>query len=137
MRHDTFSPGRRLQVMRRVALAACPPRDRPWVEAMFAEISAVEGRGSRLAWVMGAIQFVASRNLGRGATFLSRRLNLAIAFALCASIVSAALFRLEFEGYGVDDNLFLLLAAGFAAICLGFLGIALIGSVRPPPFRKA
>jgi hypothetical protein len=137
MKYGGFSANRRVEVMRRVALTACPPEDRPWVRAMFAEIDAVEGRWSRLTWVMGAIQFVASRNLGRGARVLAHRLHLAIAFALCASILSVAFYGAEYEGFGIDDDSFIVLAASFAAISLGLIVIARLGSTRPPPFRKA
>lgn len=59
MEHER-SRGWQTRLSRRIALAACPPRDRAWVEALFAELDAVDDSWSRLAWTMGAARLVAA-----------------------------------------------------------------------------
>jgi hypothetical protein len=120
---------REAQLLRRIALAASPPADRPWVEALFSELDVIEGAQPRLTWLVGAVQLVATRNAVRGARLLADRLHLAIAFAFCAAILSAVISRLGYESLG-DDDFYLALASVFTLAGGGLALRAIRPSIR-------
>ena len=107
------------RLSRRIALAACPPRERPWVEALFAELDVIDGAGPRFAWIVGAARVVATRSGGRAvAPFV-------VLLALWFAVLSGAISLTGYEGLGFDDDLFLAFAATFGATALGLWARAL------------
>jgi len=113
------------RLSRRIALAACPPRERPWVEALFAELDVIDGAGPRFAWVMGAACVVATRSGRRAAAPFSGRFHFVVLLALWFAFLSGAISLTGYEGLGVDDDLFLAFAAALGAAAAGLWARAL------------
>jgi hypothetical protein len=104
--------------LHRLARAAAPVAERPWVDAFFAELAIIEGLGPRLIWLAGAFQLIASgsgQSLRRGASLL------AIPLTLGAAVVFGALFAIEYEGAHIEDDLFAVFAGLSAAAFAGLL----------------
>ena len=111
--------------LHRCLRAACPPRDRLWVDALFGELAYVEGAWSRLFWLLATLRFVAARNGGRVSALLTRRRQAVLA-ALCLAALSGSVHGAGYEGLGLDDDLFLVLA-----LALGVLTALLLGGHLP------
>ena len=120
----------------RLARAACPRAERPWLDALFAELATIEGAWPRRLWLLGAVQLVAARNVERLGAGLVRHLNLAIVAALAGATAAATFSRSGHEALG-DDDVFIGLALVFAAAGVALLGLAGVrtGSGGPPSRR--
>ena len=94
---------------RRIAMAACPRRDRPWLEALFAEAAAIDSARARVAWLSGATRLVAHSSFHRAA--VTGRTALGLALVLAVAALSVALAYLEFEALHADDDVFVVSAA--------------------------
>jgi len=110
--------------LRRIALAACAPADRPWVEALFRELNFIEGAWPRASWLLGTARLVAEVTKQRFGAMLSLRLRVATVVAFCAALLSVLISRAGYEGLGVDDDVFLILALVCVAAPAARLAIA-------------
>jgi hypothetical protein len=125
------APGWQAKLSRRIAIAACPARDRPWVEALFAELDAVDGSWNRLAWIMGAARLVASSGEQRLKSAMKGRTRLPLLFALLAAILSAFMARIDSEALRIDDDWFIVSTVLFVLICCVNLTRTLIRAIAP------
>jgi hypothetical protein len=99
-------------LLQKVAYAACPPGERSWLEAIFAEAEAIGPRGERASWLFGIVSLLFFANYRAGKLAAERRLLplLAITFA------GAAFFAVSSRTYevpGVDDDFFIGAAGSF------------------------
>ena len=114
------------RVLFRISRSACPPADRPWLDALFAEIDAVEPGRARLVWLLGALGFLANRRLRRLSSLVTP-LSLA---CLVQALIFGAMGVTEYEGLAVEDDWYPGISALFAA---ALLGVMLINLKRRPP----
>jgi hypothetical protein len=98
----------------RLVTRICPANDRPWFEAMCGELQAIEGVGPRATWVLGGACFLTRRHLSR----ITARLSDPVAGALVILGLFALVFGIaaqaEFEGLGIEDDIY----PGLSAVCL-------------------
>jgi hypothetical protein len=113
-------------VLHRISRSACPAADRPWLDALFAEIDAVEPGRARLVWLLGTFGLLAHRRLQRLATAISP----VTLFCLLAAIVFAVMGVTEYEGLAVEDDWYPGVSALFAA---ALVGVILLNLKRRPP----
>jgi hypothetical protein len=92
----------------------CPPGDRRWVDAVFAELSSIDGHRTRAIWLLGlsSIVFFALRARTAG---LSIQLRLSFLLALVAWVIFGAMALSGSEGLGLDDDLYIGSAMAAAA----------------------
>ena len=111
------------RVLHRISRSACPAADRPWLDALFAEIDAVESGPDRLVWLLGAVGLLVNRHLRRVAGMVTP-----VWFAcLAAALAFAWLGFIEYEGLAVEDDWYpALTATSFAAL----LGVSVINLRR-------
>ena len=109
----------------------CPPSDRRWLDAMLAELQAVEGRWSRFAWILGVARFAAVRRRERVASLVTNRHVVGLIVLLTAAI-SAFLSQGASESLGLDDDLFLASGAASGALLLWLLTFQRIRGTSPP-----
>jgi amino acid transporter len=114
------------RVLYRISRNACPAADRPWLDALFAELEAVESTPARLLWLLGAVGLVASRHIGR----LDARLVFASALCLAVSLLSGAIWFSGSEVFALDDDLYMAAAAFFAS---GLVGLSVLQLRHPMP----
>ena len=102
------------RVLYRISRTACPASDRPWLDALFAEIDAVETGWARFVWLAGALGLLANRHAQRLAAMISP------AWLACfvAMIAFAALAFVEYEGFAIEDDWYPALVALFAAMLI-------------------
>lgn len=112
----------------RCAIAVCPPGERRWLAAMFAESAAIDGERARSAWLTGAAAIVSAAIGARLAVVLSVRICVAAAVAALLAWSLMALAYVEFEALGADDDVFLV-ASGVAATALGGIAISIARAV--------
>jgi hypothetical protein len=112
------------RILYRISRGACPAADRPWLDALFAEIDAVESGRARFVWLLGAVGLLADRIVRR----LDARLVLAAAVCLGLSITSSVLWFLGFEALALDDDLYM---AGAAAFAVALVGLSILQMRRP------
>jgi hypothetical protein len=103
------------RVLYRISRGACHPRDRAWVDALFAESEAIGSVRARAAWLLGAFALSISGRLGRFAAAITP-VSLA---CLAAAIVFAFMGITEYEGLAFEDD-------WYPAVSLAFV-VALIG----------
>jgi hypothetical protein len=88
------------RVLHRISRGACPAADRPWLDALFAELDAIEPGRARFVWLLGALGLVANRYL--------RRLSVLVTPAWLAWLIAALVFTwfglIEFEGLTAEDD---------------------------------
>ena len=104
------------RILRGVARLACPPADRRWVDALFAECDAIESRRERLIWLLGGAGLVVNSNATRLASAMS---PLSLLLLLVATVF-AVMAVIEYEGLAFEDDLYgvvaVLLGAGLVAV---------------------
>ncbi len=118
------------RVLHRISRSACPAADRPWVDALFAELETIDSGRARLLWLLGAAGLLFDRYT---------RLFVALvtpATALCfaATLVFGALAVTEYQGLVPEDDWYAILAALFTASLIGVSVVnlrRLTPSVRP------
>ena len=120
------------RVLHRIARAFCPPSERPWVDAMLAELGAIEEPGQRRRWMIGVASVVAASIQTNRAAVLSPPKRWALLLALCAAALSGGSALVGYEGLGIDDDGYLVLAvfSSVAFIGLGALAILRIFASR-------
>ncbi len=124
-----------VRIVRGAAIAVCPRADRPWIEAMFAEASAIPER-SRLAWLSGATSIVwAAFHARLGASLpAGRRWG-----AFGAAHVGAGFLGLgltDIEAFIFDDDWFLAFGGITVTALAATLGAALVSAFRGPGSRQ-
>ena len=109
------------RVLYRLSRRACPPADRPWVDALFAELEAVEPGRDRLLWLLGAAGLL----LDRYVRLLSFSLSRASLICLAAALTFGWLAIIEYEGLAVEDDWYGPVAAlsTAALVCVSFLNL--------------
>jgi len=114
------------RVLHRISRNACPAADRPWLDALFAEIDAIESGRARLLWLLGAFGLVTSRYV--------RRILMIVTPSWLACFVAALGFSwlgiIEYEALAIEDDWYPALAtSSFAAL----LGISILNLRRRTP----
>lgn len=110
-------------VLYRIARGACPRADRPWLDALIAELSAIETNRARVAWLLGASTFVIRRHAYR----MGAGLRIAAGASLVASGLFATLWLTGYEGVLPEDDWYPMLAA----LCAGALiGVSILNLNR-------
>jgi hypothetical protein len=104
--------------LHRLARAASPASEQPWIDAFFAELAEIEGMGPRVLWLLGAVQLIAA---GGSQSFLRAASLIAIPLSLGATLIFGALFAIEYEGARIEDDLFAVFAGLSAAAFAGLL----------------
>jgi hypothetical protein len=94
----------------RLARAACPEPERAWLSALVTETTAIESRGARLRWVLGAAALVLGANVRQVLALLRRHPVGAIALAAAGWTLLASPSLLAYEVFNTEDDLFLLAA---------------------------
>jgi hypothetical protein len=114
-------------LMQRVTRAFCPPAEREWVDAVFAEASAVEGRWRRMSWALGALS-VSVTALRVNVASLPTRMRWAAALASGAATLSGVCSITGYEGLKLDDDVYLASAFLSGAVLLS-LAFASFGRI--------
>ena len=114
------------RVLHRISRSACPPADRPWLDALFAEIDAVEPGGDRVVWLLGAFGLLAHRHLQRLAAVVTP----VTLFCLLAAVVFAVMGVTEYEGFALEDDWYPAISTAFTT---ALVGVVLINLRRRPP----
>ncbi len=122
----TARPGalRNPALVHRAARAVCPAPERPWVDAMFAELDAVEGP-ARGAWALGALSIVWSVITLRAGALVPAPMWWGIVAALHAVVAFAIGSRTDIEALWVDDDVCLRLAWLSGALLIGLGALAI------------
>jgi hypothetical protein len=101
------------RVLHRISRGACPAADRPWLDALFAELEAIDSGRGRLLWLLGATHLVFDRYVA----VLFSPLNLLL---LAAAILFGWMAVIEYEGLAVEDDWYgpiaLIFVAGLIAV---------------------
>ena len=108
------------RVLHRLSRRACPAVDRPWLDALFAELEAIETGRGRLLWLLGATHLVFDRYV---AALLSP-VNLLL---LAAAVFFAWMAIMEYEGLAVEDDWYGPVAAIFVA---GLIAVSVVNLRR-------
>lgn len=114
-----------VRTIRGATLGLCSPAEKPWIEAMFAEISVIEGTTPRLIWTLGFASLIAVSIKKRGAIMLANRLNLATVVAFLSMLLTGGVSQVGYEGTETLDDVFLALAFVFGAIFATLVAVAL------------
>ena len=125
MRHEKFAEAPRPRLIHRAAAAICPPGQRHWVHAMFAELAAIDGPGHRMGWMLGAGSIVLAATQARALAVLSLRIRIALVVALGAALVSGILSYVDVQAALLDDDL---LAALSAAAVVSLIALAAVAA---------
>lgn len=106
-----------------VARALCPKLDRPWLDALLAESSAIHSQWARWWWLTGAVQLLLSCMKWRlfAATRGAWGILLAVSLASFVVCVIVAWFGVEINA--MDDDVFLALSGLLFLFLLGGAGI--------------
>lgn len=107
--------------VQRTATFICPAAQRQWVDAMFAELVAIDPPRRRIVWMAGATAIVFAAIEARALTALSLRMRLGIAVAFVTAVASAFLSYVDVQAVLLDDEMLAVLS-GVAAVAL--LGLA-------------
>lgn len=111
------------RVLHRLSRSACPPADRPWVDALFAELDTIESGRARLAWLLGATGLLADRYARR----CFRLLTPANGLCFAATLVFGTMAVTEYQGLAPEDDWYAILAAIFAA---GLISVSVLNLRR-------
>jgi len=111
-------------IVARMARLACPKAERPWVDAMFAELDSVDG-GQRSDWASGVIEIVLAAVAIRVRT-VPAGIRAGIACAMCAILLFALGSRAELELVTLDDDVLFQGAMLSGAVSAGFGILAII-----------
>jgi hypothetical protein len=112
------------RVLYRISRSACPAVDRPWLDALFAEIDAIESGKARLLWIFGAVGLLLDRYVRR----LDPRLMLAAVLCAGLSLASGVFWFTGYEGVTGEDDFYIMGAAIFAS---GLIALSAIQLTRP------
>ena len=122
----TVSP-RRAGFVHRAAAAICPQPHRQWVDAMFAELGAIDGPRPGWNWAVGAWRVVLAAIQLRATSAVSLRLRIGIGVALGAALGCGLLSYLDANAVRVDDDL-LAVVSGLWLTALA--GLAIVAARR-------
>jgi hypothetical protein len=98
------------RVLHRLSRYACPVADRPWLDALFAELETIDSGRARLLWLFGAAGLLCDR-YGRLLAAATTPLSLAL-LALTGAFGGLAVT--EYEGFAFEDDWYGPVAAFFA-----------------------
>ena len=121
MTHGTLAGPSRTGLLQRAATTICPAAERQWVDAMFAELAAIDRPAGRACWVLGAAAIVLAAINARIATTLSLRLRISIAIAFGLALGAAVISYIDVQAALLDDEL---LAAFSVLAAITLLGLA-------------
>lgn len=116
--HVDPAPSGRIE---RCALAMCPPPERPWLRAMFAEASAVQGARQQLAWLAGAAGLLAAAVWEGASRDVPASVRTALAVAMTACGATAALAYRGVELLQFDDDVLIAASSMLALACAGLV----------------
>jgi hypothetical protein len=110
-------------MLHRVARTACPVDQRPWIDAMFAELDEID-TASRRSWMLGALAIVGSV-VSMRAGLVPALVWWGIVASAHALVVLAIGSRSDFDRWGMDDDVFMRFAwvAGVLLVGLGVFAI--------------
>ncbi len=112
-------------LLHRLTAMACPANERAWIDAMFAELTAIDGGSVRLRWMLGAAAIVGSVVRLRAAMFVPGVLWWAIVVALHAIVLFSIGGNSDFEGFRMDDDVFLQFAWVSGVLLVGLVVLAI------------
>lgn len=118
-------PAHRRGLLHRLTAMICPAADRTWIDAMFAELTEISDGGGRLRWMVGAGSIVGSVIRLRAALYVPAVLWLAIVIAADAVVVFVIGGNSDFEGFRMDDDVFLRFAWVSGALLVGLVVLAI------------
>lgn len=138
---EALPPSGPWHALHALTAAACPPPNREWIDALFAEVPAITGGWARLRWVSGAIPVIASSLTAQTKAVVGARQMMAIALTFALAFAFATGGVVGFEGLGVDDDAYLGLASLPGVVAVLFSTIALTRIYRPqgsttPPVER-
>jgi hypothetical protein len=108
------------RVLYRISRGVCPSSDRPWLDALFAELESIETSRGRLLWLLGATHLVFDRYLAA----LLRPINLLL---LTGATLFAGMAITEYEGLAVEDDWYGPIAMIFVA---GWIAVSVVNLRR-------
>ncbi len=91
---------------------------------MFAELSAIEGSGGRLAWTVGSASIVLAALRLRALVMLSLRMRVAVIVALAAALASGMLSYADLGAVRIDDDLLAVVSIGATVALVGLAVVA-------------
>jgi hypothetical protein len=101
----------------RLLRTVCPHAERRWLDALFAELSCIEGVRSRGQWLFGATGMLLD-GYGRLLKSLPTVASLVLLFAV---LLSGLLAVAEYEGFGLEDDWFRMLTVGLCTVLVANL----------------
>jgi hypothetical protein len=111
------------RLLHRLSRSACPAGDRPWIDALFAELETIESGRARLLWLLGAGDLVLDR-------YIAALLTPASLLLLAAAAVFGWMAVTEYEGLAPEDDWYGVIAAAFTASLIGVSALNLRRSTR-------
>jgi hypothetical protein len=108
------------RALHRISRGLCAPPDRPWLDALFAELETIETGRGRLLWLLGAAHLVFDR-------YLAALLSPSNLFLLAAAVLFAWLAITEYEGLAVEDDWYGPIAVSFVA---GLIAVSVVNLRR-------
>ncbi len=105
MTQETLARIPRPHIVQRVAAAICPAPQRHWIQAMFAELAAIEGPGHRMSWMLGSAKIVSAAIEARARALLSLRMRIALVVALSVALACGILSYMDVQAILLDDEL--------------------------------
>jgi hypothetical protein len=111
------------RVLHRLSRGVCPAADRPWLDALFAELETIDSRRGRLLWLLGAAGLVFNR-------YVSALLRPVSLLCLAAAVFFIAMTLTSYEGLLSEDDWYAVLAAIFTAGLIGASALNLRSGTR-------
>ena len=109
------------RVLHRISRSACPAADRPWIDALFAELETIESGRARLLWLLGAADLILDRYMRQLAALVTP----AAMLCLMGAAVFLTLALTQYEGLAPEDDWYFILAAIFTTSLIGVSGLSL------------
>jgi hypothetical protein len=123
--------------MYRTIRMICPRAELGWLDAMYAELPAIDDAGTRASWLAGAAGLLATIVQLRAATVVSPLLWIAIVASFAGVVMFAIGSQSDVESAGMDDDVFFRFAWVAAALLVGFSAFAIIKIfVMPDNLRR-
>jgi hypothetical protein len=112
------------RVLQRLTRGVCPAAERPWLDALFAEMEAIESGRARLLWLLGAAGLLAD-GYTRLIAIVVTPASLTL---LSGAFVLGCMALIELEGLLPEDDWY----GPLAALCTaGLIGVAVLNLRRP------
>ena len=97
------------RLLYRLSRGACPAADRPWLDALFAELGAIQSSRARCVWLLGATGLL----LDRYTRLLTAAASPASLLLAASALVFGWMALTEYEGLLPEDDWYGILAALF------------------------